>query len=280
MKSNLRKLVLLSIVLFLAISTVFVSCSKDEQVGPELQLTDEVVVSEDFSGMVGGFIPSPREVYEAVPLAIAPKLKSTPRTKLLTCPPVGNQGRDGACVGWGVGYAARSIISGAQTTFSPNYIYNQIKIGDCASGSYPVDAINLVANQGVATWSVMPYVDGECYTQPNQYQRQNAANYKIRTASRVNIDYNSIRAQIAAGNPVIVGGRVDQAFQSLGYNRILNSVSGQGGGHCYCIVGYYDDYNCFKVMNSWGSNWATNGFGYVSYDIVGSLFSEAYVMGL
>lgn len=280
MKSNLRKLILLSVVMFFTISTVFVSCSKDDQVGPELELNDKTVVSEDFSGMVGGFVASPREEYEAIPLAVAPRLKSIPTSKILACPAVGNQGNDGACVGWGVGYAARSIMSGAQTTFSPSYIYNQIKIGNCASGSYPVDAINLVASEGVSTWNSMPYVDGECYVQPNQSQRQNASNYKIRTASRVSINYNAIRAQIAAGNPVIVGGPVDQAFQNLGYNRILNSVSGQGGGHCYCIVGYYDDYNCFKVMNSWGTNWASNGFGYVSYNIVEDLFSEAYVMGL
>ncbi|NJO90193.1 MAG: C1 family peptidase [Chloroflexia bacterium] len=278
MKPIIKNLSYWFIASFFAIAVMFSSCSKEENFGPETQAADEVTENVDFSAMVGGYIPTPKDVYEKIPLASDPVLKSTQAVKYLTCPSVGNQGADGACVGWATAYAARSIMTGAQTYFSPAYVYNQIKISDCASGSYPVDAINLIYNQGVCTWSYMPYQSGYCYTQPNSSQRQNAANYKISGAYRVNINYSSIRSQIAAGRPVVVAGRVDNAFQNLGYNRILNYVSGSGGGHAYCVVGYNDDYRCFRILNSWGTSWSTNGYGWISYDIVGQLCAEAYVM--
>ena len=274
MKPIIKKTTYWFIASFFAIAIMFSSCSKEENIAPESEVTENI----DFSEMVGGYIPTPQDIYENIPVAEDPILKSTQAVKYLTCPSVGNQGADGACVGWATAYAARSIMTGAQTYFSPSYVYNQIKISNCASGSYPIDAINIIYNQGVCTWSYMPYQNGDCYTQPNSSQKQNAANYKISGASRVNINYSSIRSQVAAGRPVIVAGRVDNAFQNLGYNRILNSVSGSGGGHAYCVVGYNDDYRCFRILNSWGTSWSTNGYGWISYDIVGQLWSEAYVM--
>ena len=274
MKPIIKKTTYWFIASFFAIAIMFSSCSKEENIAPESEVTENI----DFSEMVGGYIPTPQDIYENIPVAEDPILKSTQAVKYLTCPSVGNQGADGACVGWATAYAARSIMTGAQTYFSPSYVYNQIKISNCASGSYPIDAINIIYNQGDCTWSYMPYQNGDCYTQPNSSQKQNAANYKISGASRVNINYSSIRSQVAAGRPVIVAGRVDNAFQNLGYNRILNSVSGSGGGHAYCVVGYNDDYRCFRILNSWGTSWSTNGYGWISYDIVGQLWSEAYVM--
>ncbi|NQX86025.1 MAG: hypothetical protein HRT67_08985 [Flavobacteriaceae bacterium] len=30
--------------------------------------------------------------------------------------------------------------------------------------------------------------------------------------------------------------------------------------HAMLVIGYSDDYNAFKVVNSWGSDWGDNGF--------------------
>lgn len=252
-------------------------CKDDVQLPIPNEGADITSEKVDFSTMTGCLL-TPKEIYEKVPLAKEPALKATATYRYLNCPSVGNQGSDGACVGWGSAYAGRSIMTGANTVFSPSYVYNQIKISDCASGSYPVDAMNLMYSQGVCTYNTMPYYASNCYTQPNTNQRQEAANYRINGYSRVSINTNSIRNQIANGRPVVVAGRVDNAFMNLGYNRILTTVSGYGGGHCYCVVGYNDTYRCFLVLNSWGTSWATNGYGWISYDIVNQLWSEAYVM--
>ena len=255
------------------------SCSGEAELEvPNQEVTVEGPIEKvDFSSMIG-CLPTPQDEYEKIPLAEEPQLKATTAYRYLRCPAVGNQGRNGSCTAWGTAYAARSIMTGAATVFSPAYVYNQVKSGDCGSGAYIPNAINLIIQQGVCRHTSMPYSDSDCYTQPNSYQRQEAANYRINNYSRVTISSNSIRNQLANGRPVIVAGRVDNAFNGLGYNQILSTVSGYGGYHCYCVVGYNDNYRCFRVLNSWGSGWATNGYGWVSYDIVGRLWNEAYVM--
>ncbi len=263
---------------FFAIAVMFSSCSKEDNLNTETQAADEAIENVDFSDMVGGYLPTPKDVYESIPVAEDPVLKSTESSKYLPCPTVGNQGSDGSCVGWATAYAARSVMTGAQTYFSPSYVYNQIKLGDCSSGSYPIDALKVIYNQGVCTWDYMPYKSGNCWVQPENWQKQNASYYKVNGYYRVNRDLWSIRWQVGAGHPVVVAGPVDWAFQHLGYNSVLNTVSGSGGGHCYCVVGYNDDYHAFLVLNSWGTNWGTNGYGWISYDIVGQLWKEAYVM--
>ncbi|NOQ25148.1 MAG: peptidase C1, partial [Bacteroidales bacterium] len=34
----------------------------------------------------------------------------------------------------------------------------------------------------------------------------------------------------------------------------------------------------FKFMNSWGTSWATDGFGWMGYNVIGSYWREAYVV--
>ena len=36
------------------------------------------------------------------------------------------------------------------------------------------------------------------------------------------------------------------------------------GGHAMVVVGYDDDQNAFRLMNSWGQEWCEGGFGWVT----------------
>ena len=38
------------------------------------------------------------------------------------------------------------------------------------------------------------------------------------------------------------------------------------GGHAMGIVGYDDSQKLLLVRNSWGTSWASNGYGYLPYD--------------
>jgi len=64
---------------------------------------------------------------------------STSDIIMLTNPSIGDQGSEGSCVGWAVGYTATSILaypkynSWSLAKRSPSYVYNQIKVGaDCS----------------------------------------------------------------------------------------------------------------------------------------------------
>jgi len=261
----------------------FSACQKDASTEP--QLDSQAIVHEM------GAIMLPAEEYAKIPTAqftLSDLLKSVPASVALYTPVVRNQGGEGSCVAWGTTYAARSITKFATSNnnlwtnnsniLSPEYVYNQIKIGTCAGGAYVTSGLNLLRDHGACTWTSMPYTDLECSTQPNNAQNTEAANYKI-TYARVNINVNDIKTHLAAGRPVVVGGPVSNDFMYLKNGVVLTRFKGKSlGGHCYCVVGYDDSRNAFKFQNSWGTNWASAGFGWINYNKIGSWWQEAYVM--
>jgi len=282
MKKNIFKLSLLSL---LALSFLFIvpSCDNDDEANLEQEEIQDENLTINF-----GYLPLPVEQYQSIPLADQiSATKSYPSTVNLSCPPILNQGGEGSCVSWGVGYAARSIswqdlyggsFNYSTNIFSPEFIYNQIKVTDCSSGSYITDGLDLIQDQGVCVWNDMPYTDVSCDLYPNTYQAQQAINYKISSYTRLSVSLDAFKDQLAAGKPIVVGGPVYRDFYYLGYNEIQTKTRRSYGGHCYCVVGYDDSKDAFLIMNSWGTSWGTNGFGWISYDIMNSVFTEAYVL--
>lgn len=267
----------------LLVVALFISCQKESTVS-----NDENVqpVTHQL-----GCLMLPAEKYMSITLKDAPisLLKAAPTTLNLNVPPVGDQGGEGSCVAWGTTYAGRSIDwqtshpaswSFSANIFSPEYVYNQIKVtSSCASGAYVTDGLNLLVNEGVVPWNVMPYTDVSCSLMPTSAQESTAATYKVANYSRISITSDAIKAALLSGKPVIVGGSVNNAYMYLRNGSVLGKFTGRSlGGHCYCVVGYDDSKQAFKFMNSWGPSWATNGFGYIGYKYVKSWWREAYVL--
>lgn len=282
MKKNLTRITLLSV---FTLSFLFLtpSCTNnDDSIANQEQIQDEDIIINS------GYLPLPVEQYNKIPSAKQiSTTKSYPLSVNLSCPPILSQGGEGSCVSWGVGYAGRSIswqalyggsYNYSVNIFSPEYIYNQIKVTDCASGSYVTDGLDLVVDQGVCVWNDMPYTDVSCDVYPDNYQVLQAANYKAASYNTVPKTIDAFKDQLAAGKPIVVGGPVYRQFYYLGYNEIQTKTVKNYGGHCYCVVGYDDSKNAFLVMNSWGTNWGTNGFGWVSYSIMTKVWSEAYIL--
>jgi len=266
-------------------AVVFFACQKDDVLlAPE---TDpQIAQDEDFSRFLGCEL-TPADEYAKIDLAKDLPEPTVKGRVVLSTPPIGNQGNEGSCVAWASAYAVRSILKHAQSggsyststnIFSPEYVYNQIKLGSCSAGSYPTTALNLIKSQGVSTWAVMPYSSTNgCSIQPNSTQKANAANYKISSYSRITISTSNLKAYINSGKAIMVAGPVDNAFMNL-KNTVLKTCSGSGGGHAYAVVGYDDAYSAFIVQNSWGTSWGVSGFGYISTSIITRLWTEAYIM--
>lgn len=185
-------------------------------------------------------------------------------------PPVGNQGMQQSCVAWAVAYALKSyqekLESGQQFTFSPSFIYNQINNGQNAP-TYVTDALNVLSQQGVCEYNDMPYNVNDWVTKPSQQALSNAKKFRIDYWRKINhVDIKEVKAHLAAGYPVIIGAYITEEFIRNG--KDVWSTSGTpAGGHCMLLVGYDNSKNAFKVMNSWGSGWGDNGFGWISYNV-------------
>jgi len=200
-------------------------------------------------------------------------------------PPAGNQGQQGSCVGWATAYALKSYqermeIGWSLTTsdgnfdpnhvFSPAFIYNQINGGE-DRGSRIDEALQLIVDQGAATWATMPYDQFDYQTQPSFLASQEAANFKAAEKKRAD-GTQAIKAALANRLPVVAGIFVYKSLEQLsGTNsvyQIADAPCDSGGcGHAVTVVGYDDEKygGAFKIINSWGRSWGDDGYFWLPY---------------
>lgn len=235
-----------------------------------------------------GLIFANEEDYRSIPLASAFMRGDLPPKKDLSSwfPEPGDQGAQSSCVGWAVAYGLKTYQEAVErkvrptlgTTFSPSYIYNQIKGGGCHAGSQIYDALNLVRSEGVAPMSEFRYDAASCNTEPDMSTKNAARPFTIADWRRVDVSNEvEVKSQIASGFPVIIGMYIDHSFQNLSSRVVYKGRSGPLiGGHAMVVVGYDDGRGAYKVLNSWGTNWGDGGFGWISYSAFANQVREAY----
>lgn len=185
-----------------------------------------------------------------------------------------NQGSEGSCVAFAVGYAARSADlyykTGASSynistnVFSPEFLYNQIKFStDCNSGTAMQTGLDFMLNNGICTWATMPYSSTNgCSLLPNLYQQTEALNYKIEGYYKIyTSDIAMIKSMLDNNKPVIINVIADNSFINAKPGFVWRTYSGSGSlPHCIVICGYDDSKNAYKIMNSWGTTWGIMDF--------------------
>jgi outer membrane protein OmpA-like peptidoglycan-associated protein len=211
-------------------------------------------------------------------------------------PAVGNQGRQGSCVAFAVAWAARSYYlrttenretTKAENRPSPAYIYNRIKPNPgCDDGSYIPDALNLM-KKGAVSLKRMPYRDRFC-PRPTPDMVEQATDFRIRDWFAIDFDrsLDGLKAELAAGHPIVFGisvrapgPRTRGPMDRLKPGEILGLDNMPVvGGHAIVLTGYDDRKQAFSLQNSWGTDWADGGRGWISYAAFRRDASEAYVM--
>lgn len=219
-------------------------------------------------------------------------------------PPVRSQGSQGSCVAWSTTYYLKSYQEKIQygyeysfnTLMSPAFVFNQIKV-DCSLGTCIESALLLLKRKGVCTWSDFPYNAQDCSILPNASQFSNAVPNKISQgyviSSQTIINGNLylyrdiIKNLISQGNPVIIGMSLDNDFAHATPRNEENiyiyksySPSNHYGNHAMLIVGYDDELNAFKVINSWGTAWGNDGYCWISYNFFIDNLNPDYKGGL
>lgn len=198
----------------------------------------------------------------------------------LTMPPVGNQGSEGSCVAFAVGYAAWSAekyyrsgataYSNSTNIFSPEFLYNQIKFStDCNSGTAMQTALDFIKVNGICTYQTMPYSSSNgCSVLPTSAQSSEAAGHKLMSYAKMyTADKVAIKSMISQNHPVIITVIADNSFISAKPGFIWKSFSGSGSlAHSIVICGYDDAKNAYLVMNSWGTGWGDAGYSWIDYD--------------
>ena len=153
---------------------------------------------------------------------------------------------------------------------SPAYIYNQIKAAGCDEGSAIQDALDTISSQGIVELAIMPYDQNDCDTQPNNLQKVLAEPNKIEKYFYFHQDsvYQHTKAALLRDQPVVIAITIDRNYFGARDENglyIYRKFKDPVGGHAMLVVGYSDDMNAFKVVNSWGSGWGNEGFVWIDY---------------
>ncbi|GAC1425174.1 MAG: hypothetical protein NVSMB64_32300 [Candidatus Velthaea sp.] len=196
-------------------------------------------------------------------------------------PPAGDQGTQGSCGPFSSTYALLSyyakqkfawnyLLSSGGIDYthilSPAFTYNSLNGGQ-DSGTSIVELATFATTAGAATWQTMPYNANDFTTAPSANAKSEAQAYAISDFREIpQGDVNAVRTLLAAGTPVLWRVAVDDSFSTLTPGQVWNAPYAlPANGHAMALVGYDDNLQAFKLQNSWGTTWASNGTAYISY---------------
>ncbi|MCX6149251.1 MAG: C1 family peptidase [Ignavibacteriales bacterium] len=210
-------------------------------------------------------------------------------------PTPSDQGPYSTCAGWASSYYARTILEAMKqgwnkqtidkNTFSPSFIYNQIrKSDDCYGGTSLDEALDILKNVGDVKFSDFGY---NCKKEVNDEDRKTANDYKIieyrflAYKDTVNI-IKYVKKSLAEGKPVVIGIECPPSFASvkgeLWTPAPSEYKSWKERGHALTIISY--DNNKFggalEIINSWGKNWGNNGYAWMKYSDFKIFYMLAY----
>ncbi len=229
-------------------------------------------------------------------------------------PPPGDQGEIGSCVSWAMAYAARSYYElawregaapDAHSIASPAYLHAMLmRERPGATCEHPLTSIRravvTLQKSGVAALADHPTNPPEMFCRPVRPVAnamrvkgfQQAADEQIRNRrgkaesgiTRASLD--RMRLLLAEGHPIVISMLVGNTFQSLTGNKVLTSSVYNAvdfkkedvGGHAFVLTGYDERLHAFRALNSWGTVWADNGYGWIGYDVVLTDTLEAVVL--
>lgn len=206
-------------------------------------------------------------------------------------PPPGDQGQQSSTAGWAVSYArsyytkkfeARDNRS-PENIPSPAYVYSSIAAKSSCLGEAPVVEALQLLQAGSVSLKEFPY-DANVCRQPSQELRSKAVDFRIRGFSQLAtpIQVDKLKHQLVRGLPVILELRATKNFEHLGPGQTYSHPSENEVGYILpvVVVGYDDRRSAFKLLNSWGRNWGTDGYGWIAYDLVGSEVRRAHMMNV
>jgi len=192
-------------------------------------------------------------------------------------PPVGNQGSEGSCTAWAVGYYMKTFqeakehdwnLSGAvwdgghpsveyqDRIISPDFIYHLINNG-VDNGSSSMTAINMICSIGTCSWEKMPYDPNDHTSWPSEEAWREAPLYRGNSSGweymwiSTDDDVASLKGRIASNNLAKItvdGSKIYNGLWSLLTSKDMLTLDNyeppwnHNALHAVAIVGYDDNF--------------------------------------
>ncbi len=148
------------------------------------------------------------------------------------------------------------------------------------SGSSMDTAVMVLQTIGPCDEIFWPYKINKFARRPSKKAFVNSKNNKMtRIATnpqfmkkRINLDVNVLEFKIALalGHVIGFGMNAYESLENLGpdHTLVYNKDDKFLGGHAVLCVGYDDSRSCFRILNSWGTNYGDSGYFWLHYDLL------------
>jgi len=212
------------------------------------------------------FVPTLIEVPTTRPLADYKKVKV----------PILDQGREGACTGFGLATVANYLLRVRRVVPDPvqvsaRMLYENARRYDewpgvNYDGSSARGAMKGWHKHGVCSERDWPYLLGPKDPKGlTDFRTSEALKRPLGAYSRVNHkDLIAMHAAITEVGILYATATVHTGWDKVGKDGVIEQSAAITGGHAFAIVAY--DENGFWIQNSWSSSWGAGGFGRISYD--------------
>ncbi|MFP4196398.1 MAG: fibronectin type III domain-containing protein [Methanomassiliicoccales archaeon] len=219
-------------------------------------------------------------------------------------PQIKSQGGQGSCAAWALTYYAYGYMEAKdngwteassgnpEQLISPAWTYNLANGGyDGGSSIYRNGMI--LEEWGAPTLSTMPYDPDDAVSWGDEESWREAPLHRARDVHTMSYSGEStvedVKELVSSGTPVVFGFNANE--YSSGFsdgNYILSSeeYSASTINHAQTVVGWDDSVSddgetgAFRVANSWGTDFAEDGYYWLTYDAfmeIGDLLSLTYM---
>ncbi|XP_060971819.1 uncharacterized protein LOC133037979 [Cannabis sativa] len=191
--------------------------------------------------------------------------------KKMALPSIKNQGTAECC--WAISsadaVASCKALRGTSVTLSPQHLIDVAYINHKVNGSFQVSwAMDFIRDSGITLEECYPFKGHPHFDKTKIPEFQNL--YTVENWGLIRYDNDKISEMLKQG-PMVITAHYDKGLRKLDANSIYRPNYELEGdedyGHAMLLVGEgvrligKDKIHLWIVQNSWGENWAENGFG-------------------
>ena len=215
-------------------------------------------------------------------------------------PVPGNQAPKPDCTAWATTYSGLGYLRGAALGHrplatseepSPAYVYNRLRPrgSGCSVPTRIVDALTFLKSEGTVSLAEFPDTPDTC-AEPVQHSLVSAqaaqrlggwqAIDREKPGDRRSpVVIDDIKGALFRGEPVVFAMPALDDFMRLAGPTIYTHATLESTNlHAMTLVGYDEDRQAFRLINSWGTTWGDAGYAWISYDTFRLLVGEAYAL--
>jgi hypothetical protein len=211
----------------------------------------------------------------------------------------------GTCVAWATvygaaSYYARQKLKDPDLALSPAYVFNRVhheSDGKKCGNANMLEVLDFLARRGTPKFEEYP--DELFCSQDKEaskplppafqiagYENVVNAGYDEKGVRHVErpLDLDVMRQTLAGGDPIVfIMGVNAEKLSGLGAGDIYSfrrtpGVKQDLPNHAMVLVGYDNQKQAFRLLNSWGPGWSDKGYGWIGYDSAKSEILEAFVL--